>query len=131
MLTFDQYQRQTDETALYKAKIAEFINTLEIPNPEHRFQLQDLLEFCYVVMGLVGEAGEIANKAKKILRDKGSIVPDESKDDLCKEGMDVNWYNNQMFNLFGRRFEDFAQDNLDKLADRRKRNVIGGSGDNR
>lgn len=131
MLTFDQYQRETDTTAIYKAKIEAFIVSLGIRDPEKELQLQNLLEFCYVVMGLVGEAGEIANKAKKIIRDRGSVVPEEVKDDMCKEGIDVNWYNNQLFNLFGRRFEDFCQQNLDKLADRRARNVIGGSGDNR
>ena len=83
------------------------------------------------VFGLVGEAGEVADKFKKILRDKGGIATDEEKKELAKELGDVLWYINSVGLYLGVPLEEIAQSNLDKVLSRKERGVIQGSGDNR
>lgn len=83
------------------------------------------------VLGLVGESGEIAEKFKKILRDKSGVVSDEDKQELAKELGDILWYVNSVAHLLGVSLDDVAAANLTKLQSRKDRNVLGGSGDNR
>lgn len=83
------------------------------------------------ILGLVGEAGEVAEKYKKLIRD-GLDQPDsEAKQELLKELGDVLWYIAVLTNYLGDDLETVAQINLDKLSDRRSRGVIKGKGDNR
>ena len=82
------------------------------------------------VFGLVGEAGEVAEKFKKILRDKNGIASDEDKKELAKELGDVLWYINSVGVYLGFSLEDIAQNNLDKVLSRKERGVTQGSGDN-
>lgn len=83
------------------------------------------------VFGLVGEAGEVADKFKKLLRDKNGIATDIDKKELAKELGDVLWYVNSVGIYLGFSLEEIAQFNLDKVLSRKERGVIGGSGDNR
>jgi NTP pyrophosphatase (non-canonical NTP hydrolase) len=84
-----------------------------------------------LLLGLVGETGEIAEKAKKIIRDKDSDFSQWDTDDLKKELGDVLWYLAVLADHFKLPLEDVAQHNIAKLADRQRRGVIGGSGDHR
>lgn len=108
----------------------------------------------YPVLGLVGEAGEAAEKVKKLWRDFG-ITSDPTRvvsftDDFARAGMveearkivelreglikelgDVLWYVNAAAMELGITLEDVAEQNVNKLIDRTNRNVIHGSGDNR
>ena len=81
----------------------------------------------YPVLGMVGEAGEVANKVKKIMRGDEDAdllgVPDELGD--------VLWYLAAIATDLGVTLDDIAQENIEKLRDRRARGVIKGSGDNR
>ena len=88
-------------------------------------------EFFHLLLGLCGEAGEIAEKMKKVIRDKNSDFANIDVDDLKKELGDVLWHISAIGNYFEIPLEDIAQTNIDKLASRQKRGVIGGSGDNR
>lgn len=81
----------------------------------------------YMTMGLTGEAGEIANKVKKVMRDAREI----DREDLAKEIGDVLWYVAGLCTVLDLDLDDVAEANLKKLADRKARGVIGGSGDNR
>lgn len=83
------------------------------------------------VFGLVGEAGEVAEKFKKILRDKDGIATDEDRQELMKELGDVLWYINSVGIYLGYSLEDIAQNNLEKVLSRKDRGVTKGSGDNR
>lgn len=83
----------------------------------------------YATLGLVGEAGEIANKVKKIQRDGLDIA--EMRADIMSEVGDVFWYLARVADEFGFDLGDAAYGNLRKLGDRKERGVIGGSGDNR
>ncbi len=88
-------------------------------------------ELFHLLLGLVGEAGEISQKMKKIVRDNNSDEAKIDRDDLKKELGDVLWYTAVLAAYFDIQLEDVAQDNIDKLVSRQRRGVIGGSGDNR
>lgn len=88
-------------------------------------------EFMHLVLGLVGEAGEIAEKVKKLVRDKNGDVAQLDRDDMAAELGDVLWYAAVLANFLDLSLDDIAQRNVDKLADRQRRAALGGSGDNR
>lgn len=94
---------------------------------------QDCLEpgWLYYVLGVAGETGELAEKIKKLFRDKKGVIDDEFKDGVAKEIGDVMWYLARLADNFGISFNDIAQMNVDKLASRYKRNKLHGDGDNR
>ena len=78
-------------------------------------------------LGLVGEAGEVAEKIKKLLRDNTKV----SSDDIIKELGDVVFYVTSLANYFNSDLTEVLQTNMDKLNSRARRGVIKGSGDNR
>jgi len=88
-------------------------------------------EVFHLLLGLVGEAGELAEKAKKIVRDKDSDFTQWDPEDLTKELGDTLWYIAVLANHFDVPLEQVAHLNLTKLADRQSRNTLSGSGDNR
>jgi len=85
----------------------------------------------YPALGLADEAGEVAGKIKKIFRDKDGIIGPEDRDALKYELGDVLWYIAEMATVLGFDMEEIAEANIAKLADRQRRNAIGGDGDNR
>ena len=104
----------------------------------------------YTSLGLAGEAGEIANKVKKLYRDKGLLdiekmacdvnchtpkhefsVVAEAKDDMKGELGDVMWYVVALAQEFGLSLEEIMEYNIEKLLGRRERGTLSGSGDNR
>lgn len=109
-MNFNHYQLKARETAIY-------------PNMGS--------EFTYPTMGLVGEAGEIANKLKKVVRDKNGILTEDVKDSVAQELGDVLWYVAQLATEMGRDLDSIAQENLNKLASRMQRGAVKGSGDDR
>ncbi len=110
-MTLDEYQEQALTTVLSTGD-----------------DFKDLLHW---VLGLNGEAGEVAEKIKKIIRDKNSIVSDEDKKELAKEIGDVLWYLAVFADHLNISLSDVAQQNLEKLSSRKARGVLGGAGDNR
>lgn len=83
------------------------------------------------ILGLVGESGEVAEKVKKLIRDKQGVLSDDEKRELVKELGDVLWYITTISHLIGYSLEDVARVNNEKLLSRQARGVLGGSGDNR
>ena len=86
----------------------------------------------YLTLGLTGEAGEIANKVKKFIRD--GAVKDEYLDKRIQIGYeigDVLWYCAVLAQELDMNLGHIMEKNLDKLADRKKRGTLSGSGDNR
>ena len=110
-MTFEEYQKKALSTVLSTGD-----------------EFKDLLHW---VLGITGEAGEVAEKVKKIIRDKNSVVTEDDKKELAKELGDVLWYIAVFANDLGVSMDEIAQTNLDKLASRKERGVLGGSGDNR
>ena len=88
-------------------------------------------ELFHLVLGLTGETGEVAEKFKKLVRDKDSDIKQLDLNDMSKELGDVLWYLAVLADFLGISLEDIAQTNLTKLADRQKRGLLNGSGDNR
>lgn len=88
-------------------------------------------ELFHLLLGLVGETGEIAEKAKKIVRDKDSDFSNWDIEDLKKELGDTLWYVAVLADYFDIPLDDVAKLNIAKLADRRQRAMIGGDGDDR
>ena len=85
----------------------------------------------YPVLGFVGEAGEIANKVKKIFRDADGVITEETREDLKKELGDALWYLAELATRLDISFNEIAEKNIGKLQSRKERGVIKGSGDNR
>ena len=108
------YQEQACSTAIY---------------PEagtHNFQ-----GLVYCALKLAGEAGEVAQHIGKAIRDDGSHISMEREENIAYELGDVLWYIANMANELGLTLDNIAEMNLQKLVDRKARNVLSGSGDNR
>jgi NTP pyrophosphatase (non-canonical NTP hydrolase) len=85
-------------------------------------------------LGLVGEAGEVAEKIKKIIRDSNQITKDLTNlhnEEIMKELGDVVFYATALANIYGRGLQEVLELNIQKLDDRQKRGKLKGSGDNR
>ena len=85
----------------------------------------------YPTLGLCGEAGEVAEKIKKMVRDDAGRLTDERRDALAKELGDVLWYLAQIATEADLDLDAVAEANLEKLSSRQRRNVLQGSGDDR
>jgi NTP pyrophosphatase (non-canonical NTP hydrolase) len=85
----------------------------------------------YPALGLAGEAGEVADHAKKAIRDDGGVISDERRIAISKELGDVLWYVAQLASELGLELDEIARENLEKLFSRQRRGVITGSGDDR
>lgn len=96
---------------------------------------EDDARVIYPALKLAGEAGEVAEKIGKLIRDKGwrpgQPLPAEAIPDLTKELGDVLWYVAVLADGFGLTLSEVATRNVAKLRDRQQRGVLGGSGDNR
>lgn len=107
MLTFNEYQANARQTLLAEN--------------EHLL--------AYLALGLGGEAGEIQNKLKKVLR--GDYTVEAIRGDLQAELGDVLWYLAVLADALSLSLEEIAHANLDKLASRQQRGQLRGSGDER
>lgn len=107
--TFDDYQRATAETAIYPKETALY----------------------YTALGLAGEAGEVSNKVKKILRDHDGKLTEERADAIAKEIGGVLYYCSELASALGLDLDYIAEQNIKILADRKRRGTLQGSGDDR
>lgn len=108
-LTFKQYSNKAQEFAIYNRDLGVY----------------------YLILGLCGETGEVADKLKKIYRDKGGLITEEDKKSIAYELGDVLWYLTNIANELGVSIEDIAKLNLTKLYKRKENGTIHGDGDNR
>lgn len=110
-ITLNEYQNNAAATAIYP----------------HQGTLQGL---CYTALGL-GEAGEVQNKVKKLLRDDNGVISEEKKQAIAKELGGNLWYIAMCAKELSYTLEDIALINMKELESRKERGVLQGSGDNR
>lgn len=110
-MDFNDYQRHTDDTAIY-------------PDAGNG-------NFIYPALGLCGEAGEVAERIKKVLRDANGHMTLDRKTGLLNELGDVLWYVARLAREIGIPLDYIAEYNIKKLSSRKERNVLHGSGSNR
>ncbi|MHB1865197.1 MAG: nucleoside triphosphate pyrophosphohydrolase family protein [Candidatus Saccharimonadales bacterium] len=110
-MTFDDYQKKALKTAV------------QYDNP--------MIAKTIWAMGVAGEAGEVIEKWKKIIAYNDGQVSDEDLKELSKELGDVVWYVAVLAHTLNLSFNQIMEDNIKKLADRQKRNVIKGQGNDR
>lgn len=108
-LSFNEYQSAAAATAFYP----------------------DSYSVIYPTLGLVGEAGEVAEKVKKILRDSYGVFTEEKVEEIRKELGDVLWYIALIAYDLNIPMNDIAECNINKLQSRSERGKLSGSGDNR
>jgi NTP pyrophosphatase (non-canonical NTP hydrolase) len=109
-MNFRTYQLKASKTAIYPKKA----------------------RIIYPVLGLANEAGEVLGVIKKQIRDhRGNFTDPRFLITIRKELGDVQWYLSQTAKDLGLSLEDIAESNINKLADRKKRGVLKGNGDNR
>ncbi len=111
-MEFNSYQGKTAKTAIY-------------PNDTQ------MLAVTYTALGLANEAGEVAGKIKKAMRDDNMEITNEKREQLVGELGDVLWYLARLADELNVDLDLVAEYNLDKLFSRAERGVIGGDGDNR
>jgi len=85
----------------------------------------------YPTLGLTNEAGEVAGKIKKVFRDKGGEINEETRSALAAELGDVLWYLAQVCTELDLSLDEVAEANLSKLLDRQARGKLRGDGDTR
>lgn len=85
----------------------------------------------YPTLGLCGEAGEVAEKIKKMIRDDAGVLTEERRAALSQELGDVLWYLAQIATEADLELDAIAEANIEKLSSRQRRNVLQGSGDDR
>ena len=111
MKTFNEYEEEAMNTAVYDGEVI------------------------YPTLGWVSEAGEVADKIKKMLRDEdvdlGFEMSEEQRKAVALEVSDCLWYITALASDLGYSLEDIANMNIEKLRDRMDRNAIHGSGDER
>ena len=105
----DMYQQVAKQTAIYPREQA----------------------IIYPTLGLTGEAGEVANKVKKIIRDDGYKNNESLVQEISAEIGDCLWYISVLADDIGCKLSDIANANLEKLANRKEKGTIHGSGDKR
>ncbi len=113
-MNLDKYQKQAAEFDLFET-------TVDLKSPG----------FLEKILGLAGEAGEAADKVKKIIRDKGGYASEEDRAALVKELGDVMWYVANVARYLGVSLSEVAEGNIEKLSSRKKRNKLHGEGDER
>lgn len=120
-LQLNEYQKKAHETASYpKGNIVDLKGGYE-----------NRINYIYPALGLSEEAGEVAGKYAKAVRDNAGVIDEERKQEIVKELGDVLWFVAELCTTLDVSLSDVAQKNLDKLASRKERGVIHGSGDNR
>lgn len=108
-MTLNEYQQCALETAVYPQQY----------------------KVIYPALGINGEAGEVADKVKKIIRDNNGDISDEKRLEIAKEVGDVLWYCATLSHDLGYSLDEIAKMNYEKLSSRKQRGMLGGSGDNR
>jgi NTP pyrophosphatase (non-canonical NTP hydrolase) len=125
MPELNEYVAMTRGTAIYRDEVDDLVS--EAPAEA----VAAIIKIFYATMGLAGEAGEVANKVKKILRDCRGIISEETRTKLTGELGGVAWYLVALAEELGLTIEDVLDYNYEQLLSRQARNTLKGDGDDR
>lgn len=123
-MTFHEYQLKTGETAIYP------VGFTAAPTSEDPHNIAEA-SWMYPALLLASEQGEVLGLCQKVMRDSNGCWSPEKLDLLRKEVGDCCWALAQLCTKLGLSFNDCAEGNIRKLADRKARGVLQGSGDER
>ena len=123
-----EFGTQTNETHKYK-RISDLDMYQQVAKSTAIYPREQAI--IYPTLGLTGEAGEVANKVKKIIRDGTNKNNENLVQEISAEIGDCLWYISVLAGDIGVKLSDIANSNLIKLANRKKNNTIHGSGDTR
>lgn len=113
--TLDEFQAKCMKTEIYSSpSISQGIPT-----------------WVYPALNLSGEAGEVAGKLSKIIRDQHGIISVEDEQLIAKEIFDVMWCCAALAYELGMTLDQIADIGLAKLKKRQEEGKLGGSGDTR
>ena len=134
--TFTEYQEKAITDVYFKTSdlINELVVSTNTFNPIIEFKknkLKYVSNILFLTLGVNEEAGEIAGKIKKIIRNKDGDISDDDKKELSKECGDVLWYLTALIKELGLNLNEVAYENFKKLEARKTNGTICGSGDNR
>lgn len=107
-MDLDEYQKLARKTAIYPSKGRNYV---------------------YPLLGLAGETGEVCEKFKKLIRDSNGVITKEFKEMIKLELGDILWYVANLGAELNLKLADIARSNVEKLASRKKRGKLKGSGD--
>jgi MazG nucleotide pyrophosphohydrolase domain. len=132
MLTFARYASEARKTAIYP-KVATIRHATSDDGQDASTApvIGEPTGLVYACLGLAGEAGEVAEHAKKMLRDDDGRLSDERRAKLRAELGDVLWYVAAIADELGENLDAIASENLSKLARRAEQGKLGGSGSDR
>lgn len=130
-MEFSEYQVFTNTTAIYRESVNKYVESLEIPDKEKSAELYRFLCVAYSILGLTNEAGEVAGKLKKIIRDKNCKIDLFNREEIGSEIGDTFWYQAQTLENLDVIGDKVLEQNIEKLQSRKERGVLKGSGDNR
>ena len=123
-----EFGTQTNETHKYK-RISDLDMYQQVAKQTAIYPREQAI--IYPTLGLTGEAGEVANKVKKIIRDDGNKINESLVQEISAEIGDCLWYISVLADDIGCKLSDIANANLVKLANRKEKGTIHGSGDKR
>ena len=123
-----EFGTQTNETHKYK-RISDLDMYQQVAKQTAIYPREQAI--IYPTLGLTGEAGEVANKVKKIIRDGTNKNNENLVQEISAEIGDCLWYISVLADDIGVKLSDIANSNLEKLENRKKKGTIHGSGDDR
>lgn len=115
-MDFDEYQKHTKRTAKYRIAKGKRVLTKNL---------------VYPVLGLNGEAGEVAEKLKRLVRGEVTAINADDREAIALELGDVLWYLAQSAFQLNFKLSEIVKMNVQKLQSRRRRGKLHGSGDDR
>ncbi len=124
-VSIEEYEDMVIEAAIYKEAVDDFVDLAKLDD------VAKMLSVFYATTGLAGEAGEVANKVKKILRDNRGVIDDEIRQKVLGELGGVAWYLTAVSAEFDLSLTDVLEYNFNQIKDRQERDVLHGDGDNR
>jgi len=128
-VTADEYQKKAHSFSFYPKPIIH--NADGTCDENGTCTVFNEVDYVYPALALSEEAGEVAGKYAKAVRDCNGRIDEKRRIEIKKELGDVMWFVAELSTLLDFTLEEVMAGNIEKLQSRKERGVLGGSGDNR